>query len=541
MQKINRLMQNGDFAGARKRLLPLLKKEPRNAGLQNVAGICHARGGSDKSALPYFAAAVKLAPGNVDFRCNLVLFLILSGNPDKAAPQLAELLDMAPKDGRPHYYRALIAKTEDDSKTVIAACTEAIALREGFFDALKLRALTRAEMLQPEAALEDFRTLVGLRSQDAKVYEAMAMHLSDMGHREEALAAFEEMRARDPHSAVALRNIAALCPETQLDGVRDEIERLAANKPRDPRTRVQLELAQATVSQRMGDGAGAMVHFDRMHALDSRQRDWNIKKGWDRHARLTAWFPMAEARAAKHAPAATPVFIVGLPRSGTTLVELILTAAPGVVACGELNAAAKGVARHLGEARHPTPDALESFAANYIRMMPELPEGAKTFTDKMPANYAYLGPLLTAFPHARVVHLRRDPRDVVLSMWQRRFPAGGMNYANRLDWIADQANLYRSYMRHWEAAYPDHILTLDYEALVRDLEDHTRRLAEHCRLDWCPAMLRPDQNIAQVRTASRWQVRGKVHDRSVGGWQLLGDRLKPFTDALDPVLWPELA
>jgi hypothetical protein len=169
-----------------------------------------------------------------------------------------------------------------------------------------------------------------------------------------------------------------------------------------------------------------------------------------------------------------------------------------------------------------------------------MPESTRAFVDKMPANYRLIGYLATALPEARFVHLLRDPRDVALSIWRTHFPAAAMGFTADLEAIAQMANLYRRYMAHWQALFPERILDVPYAELVQDIEGWSRRLAEHCGLDWVPEMAAPEKNPGAVRTASVNQVRQGVHSRSVGAWRKHAEALAPFVAALDPALWPEL-
>ncbi|MEO0524062.1 MAG: sulfotransferase, partial [Pseudomonadota bacterium] len=231
---------------------------------------------------------------------------------------------------------------------------------------------------------------------------------------------------------------------------------------------------------------------------------------------------------------------VGLPRSGTTLIEQILSMAPGVHPCGEL-VTTERLLRELFEGDGPVdPAQAADFAATYREHLPDLPADTDKFIDKMPANFRYVGLLLAAFPSGKIIDVQRDPRDVALSMWTTRFSAKGMNYASTIPAIADQANLYRSYMAHWKAIFPTRILNVSYEDLVSNVEDETQRMAAFCGIDWTSEMQNPERNTNPVTTASVNQVRTGIHQRSVGRWEILGENLDLLISRLDPELWPDV-
>jgi len=174
------------------------------------------------------------------------------------------------------------------------------------------------------------------------------------------------------------------------------------------------------------------------------------------------------------------------------------------------------------------------------RMLPELPAGVSAFTDKMPENYRLIGFLKTVHPGARFVHLRRDPRDVALSMWRGHFSGSALNYTYDLRAMAHRFNLYAEIMAFWHRLLPGQILDLPYEEMTADPEVASRTLAAHCGLDWVPQMARPDETAEAVLTSSAGQLRQPVHRRSVGAWRTHAEALAPFIAGLDPALWPGL-
>lgn len=241
--------------------------------------------------------------------------------------------------------------------------------------------------------------------------------------------------------------------------------------------------------------------------------------------------------AAKSADAPAPIFVLGLPRSGTTLVEQIVTAHKGVTGFGELASAGRLAAEVIDKGAVFDPDA---FAALYRQALPKLENNSTMFVDKMPANYRYIGFLAEAFPDARFICLKRDPRDVALSMWRSYFPNHGMDFTFDLGAIAHVMNDFVAYMNHWHKLFPDRVLQIKYEDIVSDIDTASRDLAQFCGLEWDAAMAHPEQNTSAVRTASLTQVRQVVHTRSVGGWTRLKTQLAPFTQALDKSYWPDL-
>jgi len=246
--------------------------------------------------------------------------------------------------------------------------------------------------------------------------------------------------------------------------------------------------------------------------------------------------PSTEAGAALDAE--RPLLIVGLPRSGTTLVEQILSAHPSVAAGGELQFW-RLRALELESDRNALldPRALARSANDYLGLLEQIGPGAARVTDKAPLNFEALGLILSALPKARVIHCRRAPVDTALSIYFTEF-ASSLGFAfDRAD-IVHAWREYRRLMDHWRSVLPSHrMLEIDYEALVTDPEPHIRRLVAFAGLEWDEACLAPEHNARVVKTASLWQVRQPIYRTSLQRWR----RYEPWLGELAELIEEEAA
>jgi hypothetical protein len=236
------------------------------------------------------------------------------------------------------------------------------------------------------------------------------------------------------------------------------------------------------------------------------------------------------------------VFIVGLPRSGTTLIEQILASHRQVFGAGELTLARQDFEaipglldqRDLAAADSIgllTVDAIQRLAARHDRLLEELDHGgAARIVDKMPDNYVYLGLIAALFPNATLIHCRRDFRDVALSCWLTGF--GSVRWTNAALHIASRFEQYVRLMDHWRSVVPARIHQVDYEETVADLEGTARRLVAACGLEWDPACLEFHRARRAVRTASFAQVRRPVYPSSIGRWKNYQNELVDLFAAL---------
>jgi len=236
-----------------------------------------------------------------------------------------------------------------------------------------------------------------------------------------------------------------------------------------------------------------------------------------------------------------PVFIIGMPRSGTTLTEQILAAHPDVYATGEhffwpdllrgLITAAPKRGNSMAEAINSThPDVWDQAGAEYLRRMNEINSESIRITDKMPANFALIPYIRLIFPHAHIIHIRREPLATLASCIRTRF-AEPLLALSVEDW-ARFYGLYQALMDHWRPLLGKQMLEIDYEELVRDLPTQARRLIAFLGLDWHEACLHPERSGRAVRTASVEQVRQSVHTGAINKWRVYEAQL----EALRPLI-----
>lgn len=335
------------------------------------------------------------------------------------------------------------------------------------------------------------------------------------GHTEAARECFRAAVGIDPGLAEAWQQLLASCPVASAD---------------DPDLAAVLAMLDdpalgAEARERLSYAAGkALDDLGRYREAWHRFQDANALK----RARLPAfdrdaWEAEADAAAGREAghpgtapEAARPLFIVGLPRSGTTLVEQIVTTHPGAGGVGELPLLA-------GPGR-PT-EAMAGFGQ-------ALSAGdAAVLTNKYPGHFRFVPELAAAFPGARFVHVTRHPLDTCLSIYFQDFPTGNL-YANDLGDIAAYYRGYRRMMDAWRERFGERLLTLAYEALLDDQEAHTRALLEFCGLEWDPACLDFAANPRPVATLSHWQVRQPLYLGSRGRWRHYDFALAPLREAL---------
>lgn len=360
--------------------------------------------------------------------------------------------------------------------------------------------------------------------------------LADAGRFEEARACFLRAIERAPRLSGSYYDVARCCRIERRDC--DLIERMRAALALpglDPSQRSRVHLALGKAADDLGDYEEAMRQFDAAETVRNGVVRFDLAAFEARVERMTRLFtPDAIARAAAAgSDDATPVLIVGMPRSGTTLVEQILSAHHQAGAAGELPFWNERGGAWEGAGGDPMSASLLSASARqYLGALRRIAPGSARVTDKMPFNFQWAGLAHAALPRATIIHCRRSPIDTALSIHQTHFshrmsfPTGGAA-------LVGYIRAYERLCAHWRSVLPpERFVEIDYEALVTDPEPTIRRMVAACGLEWDGACLRPDRNGHVVRTASKWQARQPIYRTAVRRWRAY----EPWLGALRKLL-----
>ena len=406
-----------------------------------------------------------------------------------------------------------------------------------------------------------------------KVWQHAADRYQHFGMTDEALAAWDRAIALEPKAILPraekarlqqqagkfeaantgfAKLIKAAPREGQLYRIALATKKLARNDPmiaqmvklwkRDDlreADRMQIGFALAKAMEDTGREDRMFGYLHRANALQQKLAPFDEGAVLRENAAVTA---AQEGLGAPEGEAVTPrpVFVTGLPRSGTTLFEQILGAHPQVGAGGELGAALKTAYRLFGtgeEMRAIGDDDLTPFRDRYLRLVRRDVPAGEVVTDKSILCHMIFGLLHAALPGARFIVVHRDPRDVALSMYRNHFALGSHRYATDLAAMAGQMKRFRRNVAHWKARLPGVIAEFRYEDLTADPEGESRRLVQAAGLDWDPAVLDFHKRKGMVKTLSLAQVRAPVHAGRREAWRAHEDELKPFIEAWGDEPW----
>jgi tetratricopeptide (TPR) repeat protein len=398
-----------------------------------------------------------------------------------------------------------------------------------------------------ENAVPFFEKAVKLNPTPANFHYNLAASQQFLGYFEAAEKAYFETLNRDPNAYRAWSSIVGLKRQTSEHNYLSELVSLFETLVNDEDASLHLGHAIAKTMEdleRYEDSFEWLQKAKRLKLNESESKAFSYNRLFEA-AKSTANGAFNTA-AIESDPA--PIFIIGLPRTGTTLVDRILSSHSEVTAAGELNIF-PGLIKQVAEtasnmvmdadtfiaSKAFSEQALDRIGHDYIEAAAELSRGAERFTDKMPLNFFYAGLVHKALPNARIIALRRGAMDSCLSNYRQLLTVQHSYYHYTYD-LNETAKFYRQFdqlITHWRANLPaNRFIEVAYEDIVHDQENQTRRLLEFCGLEWQPSCLRFHENKAPVSTASSVQVRQPLYSGSIGRWQRYGDKLDGLKQAL---------
>ena len=472
--------------------------------------------------------------------------LLSEGRAAAAANLLDQIISREPSCGPALYQRGIIAAKRGNHDNAGEYFARALALAPDTPEILLSLATVRHEQGDIAAATQ-LSEKAGKLTQSPQTLYRLGILLQQAGQGAAALAAFEKALSLDPQNARAWYGLSLTRKFTAGDPKIADLEKVVAlpNLPADEKILASFALAKAQMDS--GDADAAFAGFAAANALKKKNIqpfDIGAFNGYiDRIITLFSRDTIDAIR--KSVPVAVdsnrPIFIVGMPRSGSTLVDQTLSSYPHTASIGE--------SPLFGNCVPSLPDSASraivtpALMQNLGRLLPVIGEKyiagsdrkagtAQRVVDKMLFNYLWTGVIRLSLPNAKVIHCVRDPRDIALSLWQLHFP-NGMGWTYDLRDIGDYYLGYRRLMDHWSRVLPGEVHDVRYEDMVASQEQETRKLLSFCGLPWDERCLDFHNREGLVKTASAAQVRKPIYNSSVAKWKKYERHLAPLLEVLD--------
>ena len=494
-------------------------------------------------ALAAFSKAVKLDPNYADALFLLANTRVFLGAVAQAKPLFEQVITLTPNNYEAHSNLGSALHELGDHQSAIPYFQSAIALKPDFELAYRNLGYALVKLERHEEALEVYQTCL-TQCPSARLYQFMGSTLQQLGRMDEARQAYLKSIELDPTLGSAYRHIAEITKLDNPDGF--DVKQIVQGGLQLPNLTENAIMHLSFASAKINDGeknyADAFAAYKQGNDIKSRDNKYIKGDSMALFKLLTSSYNENFLSQASNSALTEdkPIFILGMPRSGTTLVEQIISSHTQVTGAGELSYMAdqakqfKGglLAFHkrfpnMGEAQWRT------IAQAYLAGLNGYDEGKAHITDKMPHNFLNIGMISKLLPNAKIIHCKRNPVANCLSVYKAYF--GGKNshpYAYQLKHLAHYHNLYEHLMSHWRKALPGRFYEVSYEQLTSNQEPESRQLIEYCGLEWQEGCLDFHNTERKVKTASAFQVRQPMHNQSVDLWKRYGDALQPLLEDL---------
>jgi len=384
------------------------------------------------------------------------------------------------------------------------------------------------------AAEKSYRAAIQINPSLAQAHAKLANLLSSQGDPEGAANFYEKALEIEPGFAECYRDYANAKMFKPNDPLIERMRLLIRTENLSPNNKMHLKFALAKAERDIGNISSSFDFLNAASAARKKSLTYHFEQDERLFARIKGYFGASENFSMNleyPVQSQQPIFILGMPRSGTTLVEQILASHSKVYGGGELEFLSRIIETSGWREDIDPSSVLQTIHTNYTVKLSELSDRS-FITDKMPLNFRWIGFILKAFPEAKIIHLKRNPMAVCWSNYKTYFPAAGLGFSFDQQDVARYYGLYEKLMAFWHAAFPGYIYDLDYEALTENQETETKALLEFLGLAWEENVLTFHTHERGVRTASSMQVRQKMFQGSSAEWQKYAEFLKPMRLAL---------
>jgi tetratricopeptide (TPR) repeat protein len=579
LEKAAQLISTGKYDEGEAIALATLKKNPQHPHAHYIVGLAAYMRNQYPRAVKAFERAAKLAPKNPLVFCNLGESLRRNEEPEKAfgafkhglslQPNLPmaqlgianclsdlerydqagqafhKLLNAFPMFAPGYHYMGSHLARQDKHKQALPILRKAVAMKDNYTEAQMTLAATLENLDKTDESITLFETILADNPENIAILLNLANIKKTQGKNEEAEKYFARVKELDPDNVALQYSVSHSRDGKEVDDI-EVMEKRLEDSSLNKNEQRALHFTIGKYYDDQGASPQAFAHFKSGNDMDDRIAPYDpdsVSKGMDR---MMAVFSekFFKARYGMGAEGETPVFIVGMPRSGTSLIEQTLASHPQIFGAGEL--------KNIGEIQRnlqlriknkvPYPESIQgldpitacNMGERYLKEISDLAGangGFTRITDKMPGNIANLGLIAMILPKARIIHSMRNPMDSCFSCFSRNF-GSVISYTRQLEDLGRYYRDYRRLMEHWKKVLPLEILDVRYEETVADHDGMARKLIEFCGLEWDDACLKFYETERRVKTASTVQVRKPIYNSSVSKWHDYEAELQPLFDAL---------
>ena len=564
------LYSNGKIEEAIDVIKALNKEYPNEPLLINLIGACYNALGQLDKAVESYQKAIKIKPDYVDALYNIGNIFRQRNQLNDAINSYEKVIDIKPdfdeaqfnlgvslqelgkiNDAIDHYEKALITNPKNAGVRAnlgfifqnLGQLNDAIeeydqALEVNPLDSNVLNNLGTCfrALGHMNEAIECFEKAIELKPDYADGHYNLGFIYQDLGQIQQAISNYEHAIDINNH-AMAYHSLSHLKKYKANDPQIKQMQTILSSKDLSQSKRIHICLALANIYEKLGNQLSFFKYLDEGNNLQKNESLYSLEKPTKEHSAIKELFSLDVSPIYESSSEKKLIFIVGMPRSGTSLVEQIISSHSKVYGAGELNTLPKLVTPIIknfiaGDINQLTEKTILFLRNEYLDILDALNIEEQIVSDKLPLNFQYIGFIMSAFPNAKIIHLNRDARAVCWSNYKYYFESKNNGYSNNFEDLAGYYGLYVDLMNFWHKKYPNKIYDIYYEDLTVNQEEETRKLLKYCDLEWEDSCLDFHSNERAVKTVSALQVRKKMYQGSSEAWKKHWAYIQPLTNAL---------
>ena len=475
--------------------------------------------------------AILLKPDYAEGHNNLGNAFQEQGKLEESVVAYKKALSFKPDHAEASYNMGNALKDQGKLNEAIEAYKKALSFKPDYAAAYNNMGVVLKDQGKLDEAIEIYNKILSLKPDHAETYYNMGYVLQDQGKLNEAIEAYKKALSLKPDYAAAHRNLSTLIKYEASDPQLATVIELIQHSDLKDDDRCHLYYALAKMNEDLGEFEDALKHYISGGALRTKLLSYDQKQDEVLFAHIKNTAPKLKdlsLRDTTDASSQTPIFILGMPRSGTTLVEQIISSHSKVHGAGELSFLERFGGKLSCGSQDIRSDNLIDVRDSYLGELGKVCDNKQFVTDKMPHNFLRIGLISKALPEAKIVHVKRNPAATCWSNFKHYFSTNDLGYSYDLNGTVSYFKMYKDLMDFWDKQSGHQIYHLDYDRLTIDQEVETRKLIEHLELEWEDACLSPQENKRSVRTASQQQVRKKIYKGSSEAWR----KFEPYLDGI---------
>ena len=538
IEQLVRIYNTGRLELVIEKAQKLTKVYPEEFMVWNLLGAANAGLGKVVEASQAFKRVIEINPKFADGHNNFGLACQQLGRREEAIKAFTIALKLNPNYARAYNNLGNTLKEIGNLEEAIKVYKKALSLEPNYAAGYNNLGNTLKDQGKLGEAITAFNKALHLQDTNAATYNNIGLTLKDQGKLEKAEESFKKALSLKSDYAKAHRNLSTLVKYKPGNSQIKSVEQLLKRAETNDGDKCRLHYAAAKMKEDIGALEEAFKHFVAGGALRKKLLSYDLKQDEELFSEIKATadgYESLNLQLAGEQINSTPIFILGMPRSGTTLIEQILSCHSKVKAAGELIFLDRYAGKLCRGLQDITPGALLKVRHHYLQELGKIARGNLFVTDKMPQNFLYLGLIFKALPEAKIIHLKRDPAATCWSNFKHYFSASGLGFSNDLSDTVGYFKLYNDLMKFWDRKYCGRFYHLNYDNLTNEQEIETKKLISFLDIGWEDACLSPHSNKRSVRTASQLQVRKKVYKGSSDVWR----KFEPYLDGIFDKL-PEL-